>query len=286
MFNVWLCTLDEVRRHRKMTSTEVDDDALLTDLIQNASAELCAALRRTPMVYFAEQRFDYSKQYVKSSRLLTVDEDLLAVESVENGNGAAINTANVLLKPSNLYPRYGVILTQDAWTSGTVKEQCIGVEGWWGYVPHYPNCWRTIATLPASNLDDASDTTFDITEGSGALFEIGQYLLIDDEIMQVTARTLSVEVSEELTVDRITVERGVLGTTAAAHATAAPMKKFVQLPDIRDAAVNMTVYKYLTKDRVGGRVTVFDNNAVATEDLDRSVYQTRDRHKRHDLLFV
>lgn len=285
MFNVWLCTLNEVRRHRRLAVSETDDDALLKDFIINASAEFCAAVRRTPMVYFAEHRFDYSKENVKNSRLLMVDEDLLAIATIDNGDGSAVLAANTLTKPANGYPRYGVILTVDAWARGTIAEQCIGVEGWWGYVPHYSYCWETVMLLPVGELEDAVATTIDVAEGSGALFEIGQYILADDEIMQVTAIE-AVVISEELTIDRLTVERNVLGTTAAAHTPGTTvLKVYRQLADIRDAVVNMVVYKYLTKDRVGGRVTVFDNNAVTTEDLDRSVYDTIKRHIRHDLLF-
>lgn len=283
MYNVWLCTLDDVRAHRRLATDETTDDALIKKFIVQASMEFCAAVRRTPIVYFAERRFDYSPKFIKNSRKLFTDEDLLAVTAIENGNGAAITPASTLMQPPNVWPKYGVLLTSDAWVHGDYREQCIGITGWWGYVPHYHSAWQRLMNVPADELTNATDTTIDVGEVGGTLFEVGQYLLVDDEIMQVTANE-TVEVEESET-DIITVERGMLGTTAAVHASGVPIKAFVQLEDIRAAVIEMAVYKYKSKDRIGGRVTVFDNSSVAVEDVDRSVYETRDRHLKHELLF-
>ena len=54
----------------------------------------------------------------------------------------------------------------------------------------------------------------------------------------------------------------------------------------RCAVRAITVYKYLHKDEIGGRVTVISGGVVTVQDLDRSVQETIDRCRRSYFMAV
>ena len=85
------------------------------------------------------------------------------------------------------------------------------------------------ATLTQSGNINDSLTTFSISNsgiGTANRFPIGSYIQIDNEIMRVASSTFSGSNS-----DQITVERGVLATTASSHNTNSLIRK-VRIPSI------------------------------------------------------
>ena len=85
------------------------------------------------------------------------------------------------------------------------------------------------ATLTQSGNINDSLTTFSISNsgiGTANRFPIGSYIQIDNEIMRVASSTFSGTNS-----DKITVERGVLATTASSHDTNSLIRK-VRIPSI------------------------------------------------------
>ncbi|KKL62645.1 hypothetical protein LCGC14_2183140, partial [marine sediment metagenome] len=81
--------------------------------------------------------------------------------------------------------------------------------------------WRTAtqATIADSTatVDVAAiavgDTTFAVQTGEGALFAVGDYIQLDDEIMHISG----------ISTDTLTVQRGVKGTDPATHADDTPI---------------------------------------------------------------
>ena len=65
---------------------------------------------------------------------------------------------------------------------------------------------------------DASETVWDVPSGDAGYFRDNDYLLIDEEVVQVD--------SVDTGADQLTVTRGAVDTEAATHATAAPLKRF------------------------------------------------------------
>jgi hypothetical protein len=274
LYNPWLITLNYLRQHRSLTTAETGDDTLLGGFIQEASNEVCEAMKRVPHPYVQTRTFDYGGGFMPNVRTLNLDEDLLALTTLTNASEVIDGSGYVML-PNNAYPKWRVQLkavSTNTFTYNTSPEQSVSVAGIWGYVPHYPACWKTLTT--AAEPIDTSETAIDLT--SGTLIEVGHYLLIDSEQIVVTA----------ISSNTATVERGVNGTTAATHLTSAPVAAFQQAPDIAGAVRSIAAYYYLTKNQIGARVTVFDGGAVQVQELDPRIQKTIDRHKRRTIMGV
>lgn len=261
-----LATLAQVRAHRRFQQTETADDALLTQFIHEASAELIQKLGRVPMPWIQTRLIDYTDETVREDeRELRVDEDLLSVTTLTNGDGVAISGSNYRLLPHNRYPKRLIKLKPDyVFTYDEDPDGAISVAGEWGYVPHYSIAWVTSAfTSPTIN---SSVTSISVTAHT---FQVLQYIKIGSEVMQVTATSTNA----------ITVTRGELGTTAAAHTSGDAIAYYRQIPDIVSAVTEIAVYKYKHKDSLGARVTVYDGGVVTSEDLAKSVGETIERHR-------
>lgn len=262
-----LVTLDYVRGHRRLLDVETKDDVLLTQFIHEASGEFAEALGRIPMPYQDTRTADFGDSYY-----LELDEDLLALTTFTNGDGETIAPASFAQRPSNMYPKRELILKSASGASLVYEqdiEEAFSLAGIWGYVPHYPTCWQSSGSaVPEGGMTSSSTT---ITLPSTRAFQVLQYVKWENEIGQITA----------LDDATLTVTRGELGTTAAAHLATVGIYQFVQNPDIMGAVREIAVYKYKAKDRVGGRVTVFDGGTVTVEDLDSSVQRAIYKHWRN-----
>ena len=274
LYNPWLITLNYLRQHRSLATTETGDDTLLGSFVQEASNEVGEAMKRVPHPTVQTRSYDYAGGFMPNVRTLNLDEDLLALTTLTSA-GATISSSDYVMLPNNGYPKWRVqlkALSALSFSYSTSPEQAVSIAGIWGYVPHYPACWKTLTTL--AEALDTSETAIDLT--SGTLIEVGHYLLIDSEQMFVTA----------ISSNTATVERGVNGTTAATHDTLTAVTAFQQAPDIAGAVRSIAAYYYLTKNQIGARVTVFDGGAVQVQELDPRIQKTIDRHKRRTIMGV
>ncbi len=268
-YTPWLVPLEYVRQHRTLTDVETQDDDLLSELIAEASAEFIAALQRIPMPYVDSKQFGADRV---SGLDLKLRDDLLAVTSITDGNGASVSGSDYNLRPDNHYPKHTIELLSisGSWWGAPYREDRITVAGTWGYVPHYLNgAWRQLTTLSA-NLSTTTGLTLTLTSTEG--LSVGDYLKVDNETFgYITAVT-----STTVTVD----ERGALGTTAATHTSSTAVYVYRQLPDIMKAVRAMVVYAYTSKDKIGGTTRIYDGGTLVVEDLDPSVDAARKRHMR------
>lgn len=272
-YHPWLCTLDYVRQHRRLTANATSDDELLMSFIEDTSAEFIETLERVPMPYLATKSF--GRGHIENGYDLDLRDDLLAATLVVNGDLATISTT-YSLRPDNVYPKrvLELAIAGGVYWSFLYRDSRAAITGWWGYVPHYDTtAWQDSGVdVPSGNLA-ANATSLVLATNQGALFETGQYLRITTsavaEILQVTA----------ISADTLTLARGVNGTTPAAHNVGDPIYQFHPLPDIKAAVREAVAYKYLHKDRIGSRVSVFDGGVVQVDDLSPQVQKTLDRHK-------
>lgn len=268
-----LVTLDYVRQHRRLQTTETADNALLQSLISEASADFQRAADRICMPYVATHTFDYQAPYVLQLR----GYDLCAVTTLTNGDGAAVDAANYVLRSPNVYPKWRVELKANAsvtFTWDDAPQEAISIAGIWGYVPNYPAFWQASGSVvPVGNLTDSA-TTATLVSVSG--ISVGMYAKIDNEVVQVTAVAGFV----------VTFTRAQLGTTAAAHTAGAIIYRANVQADIAFAVREMVVYQYLSKDKSGGRVTVYEGGTVMVDDLDPRVRQAIVDHGRKQIVSV
>lgn len=269
-YTPWLISLAYARQHRRLgTPTQnTDDDTLIGELIQEASAEFITALQRIPMPYVDTKSFDASHVYGYELRLR---DDLLAATTLTNGDSSTISGSLYALRPDNHYPKSRVELSTIGGTywSLSYPEDRVQIAGTWGYVPHYNNgAWKSITTL--AEEVDTSETAIDLT--SAASLSVGDYLKVDSEVVGY----ISAISSNTVTVD----SRAALGTTAATHSNGATVYAYQQLSDIKGAVRELVVWYYLHKDQVGGRVQVLADGFVQVQDLDARVQKTLNAHKR------
>lgn len=262
-YTPYLCSLDDVKQFRVDSQDSVTytatHNALLAKFIRQASQEVTdRILKRFPLPFQATFRF-HARQDVKVYDTLLTEHaaDLLVATTVTNGNGTVITSTDYVLEPANRQPKQAIRLLDsaaDQWTYDDDPEEAISVLGFWGYVPHYDtSAWTDSTDTVQDNPLSASATTLNVTDGT--LFDSYQYIRIASEFLLVTS----------ITANALTVQRGVLGTTAASHVQGTQIDHFNQHPTIRDAVTEYANYLYTQKDRLPGeQVVIFDGGALTT----------------------
>lgn len=270
-----LVTLDYVRQHRRLQSTQTTDNTLLQSMITEASAEFQRQIDRVCMPYLATNVFDYQAPYTLTFR----GYDLLAVTTLTNGDGDTISGSEYVLRSANEYPKWRIELKATGTSTFTWDDtwhEAISIAGTWGYVPNYPSFWTASGSVvPAGNISDSATTA---TLVSAATLEVGMYVRVDSEVLQL--------VTVNTSTGAITFTRAELGTTAAAHTAAAVIYRANVLPDIMKAVRELAVYAYLSKDKSAGRVTVYEGGTVTVDDLDPSVDRAIKDHRRKQIVSV
>ncbi|MHC4617390.1 MAG: hypothetical protein ACYTEQ_06510 [Planctomycetota bacterium] len=129
------CTTTQVRDYVDFKDdTKTIDNDLIGDLITRASKRIDDYCRRTFVERTETRNFDAVLD-VQGQRLW-VDDDLLAVDSITNGDGTSITSGQYVLEPANDSPKYAIKLlasSGQSWTYTTDPEQAIAVTGDWGY---------------------------------------------------------------------------------------------------------------------------------------------------------
>jgi len=130
------CTLAQVRSYLDFQSaSNTGDDSLINLLITRASQRIDTYCGRTFVERTETRTFD-AVQDVEGQRLW-MDDDLLAVDSITNGDSESITAAQYVLEPANETPKYAIKLlasSSKSWTYNTDPEQAISVTGDWGYM--------------------------------------------------------------------------------------------------------------------------------------------------------
>lgn len=127
------CTTAEVKAY--IGTVKATDDTLIAALITRASAAIDSYCGRT-----FRQREDEARTFdaVRDVDGLTLylDDDLLSVDSIANGDGESVAAASYVLLPANRTPKYAIRLKASGgvtWTYTTDPEDAITVTGTWGY---------------------------------------------------------------------------------------------------------------------------------------------------------
>lgn len=270
----YLCTLQDVKDFMKGAGNSVWDDSELAPFVQQASADFAGELQRLPLPYVGSFKADYAKGYVDdTSRYLNLYShvDTLSVSSVTNGDGQTIDSAYYTIDDANSYPKTMITMKWNspyrfrAALDGNYQ-QAITVAGIFGYVPHYDYAWKA-KTTTAEALD-ASETEIDVTSSTG--LNIGDYIKVESEVLLILS----------IATNTLTVERGVLGTTAASHLTGLALYLFIQKADIRNAVREWAAYLWKTKDKIGEEITIYEGFTRLPKGLSPTVVNTVLRNRK------
>jgi hypothetical protein len=145
-------TLADFKLYERITTTDANDDAVIEDIIEAASRYIDQETRRT---FYARTETKYYS--TPSGRELELDDDLLTVTTLTNGDGSAIAAGNYFLWPRNSAPYSRIVLKQSASVSfGTDangnSEYVIPVVGTWGFAATAPDNIKQAATLIALSM--------------------------------------------------------------------------------------------------------------------------------------
>lgn len=231
MLNLYADVAAFRRRFANSATLDSGDQVEVLRVLEAASREIDDYTRRTFYAETATRYFDGNGR-AELWLPLSKDGDLLSVTTLkvdEDGDGVyeltlAANT-DYWLWPDNVTPknRIDINLNSTQLSAFPCGRRRVEIVGSWGY---------TAATeIPAATLNedlDSSEVGVDVAAGTGALFEVGQTILIDAEQMYISA----------IATDTLTVTRGVNGTTAAAHTdTNQLIYRYVYIPEVAEAAL-------------------------------------------------
>jgi hypothetical protein len=218
--NYWLSRGDE-------NSIDARDDLVIDSLLKAASRFIDSQTARHFMPYIETRYYD-----VPSSRKLRLDDELLEVISITNGDGAVIPSTEYTYRPRNRSPYTAIHLNDDStyfWTASTAGAE-IAITAVWGYHDRYQQAW-TLATTAAEALD-TSETGYDVT--SGTPFAVGNLIRFDNELGYVSA----------IGTNSLTITRGENYSTAVTHLTAINVYIWQPMDEARNAVCEIANTAY------------------------------------------
>ena len=144
-------TLQEFKNYKNISSTDATDDSVIEDIIETVSRYID---RKTGRTFYARTATKYYD--VPIGLTLCLDEDLLSVTKLLNGDGSEIVSANYILIPPNSAPYHSIRLKTGSgiiWVSDNGEtESVISVAGSWGYSSTTPDDIKGITLEIAANI--------------------------------------------------------------------------------------------------------------------------------------
>lgn len=252
--------------------TDTADDAVLERLLNNASRYIDQECNQRTFYPRVETRY-YS---VPEDEELMLDDDLLAITTLTNGDTTTISSTDYNLFPFNYYPKYSIRLKDSVntyweYTSDNDYIGAISVLAFWGFHNQYlQRAWKTETTCSAA-VATASVTSVSVTSVTG--FDVGQIIKIDNELMHVA----------HVGASTITVVRGENGSTAATHLISSVIYSWQVIPDIWQATIEIAHNAKLRRfgENMTGVATVTPAGMViGPHDLTETARLTIERYRR------
>ena len=155
--------------------TTSTDDTLLTALIARAQAIIDAYCQRTfEAASNTSKTFDVERD--ADGDLLYLDEDLASINSITNGDGVVVTTAQYTTEPRNRTPYYAIKILDSAsiyWTYSTTPENAITISGKWAYSVAAPDdivhCTLRLAAYLYRQRDNAADLDRAVIAGNSTI---------------------------------------------------------------------------------------------------------------------
>lgn len=206
---------------------------------------------------------------------------LVSVDSLINGNGDVIASANYDLLPTGTYPKQKVRLARGFYWRGpndpagsssgstcypfgpladvAYAEDAIQIAGHWVYHRNYPRAWRLLSlTVGTGGIDDSA-TTLPISASVGLAFDVGSILRITTgdatEQMLVTG-PIADSAPDGFDTDHVTVDRGYNNTGAIAHVAGNTLELWQPETVITQAAEMAAAALYKGRDNATGDAQV------------------------------
>jgi hypothetical protein len=232
-------TIGDYKNNKDIESVDSDDDSVIEQLIESASRFIDEKTAKTfyPRVQTRYQSVpEYGDQEPEE---LWLDDSLLEVITLTNGNGVVVSANDYYAKPRNDYPKYAICLKDSAtigWVSDSAgnDDYVIAVNALWGFHDQYQVRGWTVATA-VNKIGGMTATESPITVDLGTNIAPGKIVKIDNEIMICKASDAT---------NLIPIARGDNGSTAATHLDDAPVYVWTPMPTIRMACLEIVKSAY------------------------------------------
>lgn len=255
-------TLTQLKAYLNQVPTGVDN--LLLDFLDQASRFIEHQKGRRFDVRRETRRFDIPglsahtplgyypgiRQAGSAQGVLCLDEDLLSLETLTNGDGTAITAGEYVLEPANLYPKKRIRLTDTIWAMPYtgITRQAISVTGLWGFHDNYSEAWvDSLDSVQTEGGISAGATALRVTDSDGTAgdlggprFQSGQLVRIGDELALV--------ISTNHNTNELVIRRGYNGSTAAAHDQGAAISIFRPMSIVVISCIRLAAWRYKQKD--------------------------------------
>jgi hypothetical protein len=248
---------DWIRMGGTTVSADSTDDTIIQRVLGSASRKIDNEARRTFYPRVQTRQFDVPEN---GHRGLILDDDLLEVITLTNGDDNTIDATEYNLIPKNDPPYFEIRLKEASTTyweddSSGNSELVIDLLGFWGFHEEYADrAWINGSTINEGDTLSAADTT--ITVVSGALHKIDELIKIENELMRIT----------NIVSNDLTVIRGENGSTAATHADTTQIEIWEPMEDIREACLMVAnnFFRKRTGKNVASVATVTAAGVVIT----------------------
>lgn len=219
--------------------------------------------RRTNLIYRGDLTY---AGYESQLSLWWSEQPVITVSSIVWVDTTLTSTQYAVGDTSTYPAEYIAIDTDSGYGYGSSFTDTVDITGIWGYHENPNRVWVSSGDTVQDNPLSASATTLNVTNGLN--FEIYQYIRIEDEYLFITARSTNA----------LTVERGVLGTTAAEHAQSTAIDTLNMYPIAEQAARRLVVVQYLNPGEIRSAVSVSGAAVnIATSNDERNITLPRRR---------
>jgi hypothetical protein len=240
-----LATLYALRQQLGLADADTTEDLRLLMALEAASAAIERRTRRKFIPRVATLKHDVD---LRNTLRLLLKDDLLALQSLTNGDGSSISLSDVVeLSDATLRLMNGAFFTYDE-----VIEAAIQVNAIWGYHPQWSEAWSDSGDTVQDTSLSASTTSITVADadaGSPPRFQVGQLLRIESEYLWITAINTTSNI--------LTVERSVQGTTAATHANGTSIEIYQVSQDIVILTLNWALWFYREPDTTSFKTPPF-----------------------------
>lgn len=259
-------TLAEFKAVKEIGTTDTTRDAVLENILVYVSRYIDGQTGRRFYPYVRTQYYN-----VPDGRTLILNNDLLEVLTLTNGDGTVLSPSDYFLLPYMTPPYWGIKSTLSTeWRHNSKGDDfAISLLGLWGYHENANDMWKSVGTLNIT----CNDTTLSIGIYSGHSVQPGYIVKVDNEIMQVVSTT----------VDTMVVERrGDNGSTAASHTIDTVVKAWMPMEDIKQSVIEMTQNVFARRFGEGQtEATITAAGVVLTpKDISRFAEQTINRLRK------
>ena len=250
-----------------------------SEMIEQQTQRAFVPYTATKNYYFADEIRSRNFLYQRDTGSYVLDlwEDLLSVDSITWDSTSLTSSEYRLVganNSANEYPYTRILFDGDEVpTYDRDFDTSIDIVGQWGVHDNSTATYTDVTTLAAA-VSSTTTTSLTIANGEYTLFEVYQYILIDDELMLIT------DIDDAGATDTLTVERGVNGYTAATHANAATISRWNVVRDVQELGTRMCAFYYGKRDDTGEMINVLPDGSLLLAQFSKEIAAVTRRRRR------